>query len=487
MTNVLKPSRKKVDEINLLLGLFELKNYIREEEVLAVVHQTLTYMVSALAYIRWGVLQDCEPLVALVVASNCVYRLTLSRTKKNAMGFLLAIDKAKDVAAMEWMLSDYIQRYISEHRKISALAFDSTSRSVNPFEWAPLNFGNSDWTPLSVDYNFGFLFRTTSDEVVRLVENDQQLTWDVGTLSPGMDVIVKYVNLVLDIDLQMGTGSIKQLLTSSALSLIQQSLRTASLDSEATGPSEYPTSDDGSRVPVPAARKSQSDTSPTTTPSKLQNPLGIKHPYLAIIKGLSGPLIVMEDVGPPLSQVMQSPRFRQDWARSASLRRAFFSDVGLSALNLVVKVGLCHNDIRPPNIAYRSDSFCLIDFDFSRQGALSNELSAFAPSLSTISALNQCEQMMVFSVAQIALTVFMLSACKVFDLGDVTEAVSTWNQMRGASEVDAEFERWVQGKGGLALEFVSACRGATEWPSALTSGEDDAKRYLSDVLQDMLL
>ena len=100
---------------------------------------------------------------------------------------------------------------------------------------------------------------------------------------------------------------------------------------------------------------------------------------------------------------------------------------------------------------------------------------------------------MVFSVVQIALTVFVLSAPKIFDLGDVMEAVSVWNQERGASEVDAEFERWVQGKGGLVLhsslpvaEFISACRGAIPWPSALTRSDSDAKSYMSDVLQEML-
>ena len=154
-------------------------------------------------------------------------------------------------------------------------------------------------------------------------------------------------------------------------------------------PSELPTSNDGLRATVPAP---QSGSLPAITPANLNNPVAIKHPHLAIIEGLSGPLIVMEDVGAPLSQAMQSPQFRQHWAQSASLRRAFFSDIGLSALNLVVEVGLCHNDVRPPNIAFRSDSFCLIDFDFSRRTILSNELSAFALSLSKMISLNNSEQ-----------------------------------------------------------------------------------------------
>ena len=96
---------------------------------------------------------------------------------------------------------------------------------------------------------------------------------------------------------------------------------------------------------------------------------------------------------------------------------------------------------------------------------------------------------MTFSVAQIALTVFLLSGPKVLDLGTVTESVSIWTQERCASEVDTEFERWVQGRGGRVLEFISACRGATPWPSALASDTalaGDGRIYLSDVLQEML-
>ncbi len=45
---------------------------------------------------------------------------------------------------------------------------------------------------------------------------------------------------------------------------------------------------------------------------------------------------------------------------------AFFEDVGQSALNLVEKLELCHNYIRPTNITVRENRFCLIDYDNCR-------------------------------------------------------------------------------------------------------------------------
>ena len=90
---------------------------------------------------------------------------------------------------------------------------------------------------------------------------------------------------------------------------------------------------------------------------------------------------------------------------------------------------------------------------------------------------------MCFSVAQIVLTVFMLSGPKATDYGAVADAISIWKRERGTSKVDSDFESWVQGKGGLLLDFVSACRGARPWSASVYT---DYKRYLSDVLLEML-
>jgi hypothetical protein len=49
--------------------------------------------------------------------------------------------------------------------------------------------------------------------------------------------------------------------------------------------------------------------------------------------------------------------------------------------------------------------------------------------------------------------------------------------------VDAEFDRWVRGRGWAALGFVEAFRGAAPWPPSLAA---DPKGYFSDVLAGLL-
>ena len=90
-----------------------------------------------------------------------------------------------------WLLSDDFKRYTSE-RQISSHTSDSETQVVVPFDLAPLNLGNSEWNQLSTEYNFGFLFKTSSDEVIRVMEY-YQLTWDIGALEPGVNVIVQHV------------------------------------------------------------------------------------------------------------------------------------------------------------------------------------------------------------------------------------------------------------------------------------------------------
>jgi hypothetical protein len=83
--------------------------------------------------------------------------------------------------------------------------------------------------------------------------------------------------------------------------------------------------------------------------------------------------------------------------------------------------------------------------------------------------------MMCFSVAQIILCVFMLNSPTVFSVKDVTEAVSVWRVGRdSASMIDAEFESWVQSRGGVLLEFVDAVRGGLCHEASLVYVAPDA-------------
>jgi hypothetical protein len=360
MANILCKNLPRVDwDDTFLLGLMEIKNLLNISELEAAVHQTVSYMISALAYSWHGVLGRMDPLVALIVATNAVYRLTLSRAQNVLKGHYLTIEEASGVVEMEWVLSEYLTRYIREFAWVRSSSVRK-GQSVNPLDWIPLNFGNSKWLPATRTHGFGFVFRTSGDELMRVQEQ-----YELGELSLARDSIhvVKHVAVLLFNECQYAIQAIRMILR-------EQTRGKA---------------------------------------------MGVKHPYVGIIGGQC-PLIVMDDVGLPLTDATKSPEFRRRWAQYPELRRAFLEDVGLSALNLVARAGLCHNDIRSPNIARDGDRFCLIDFDFACLFARTAMGSAFAPELPTNffgkSMYDNGALMMCFSVAQIALTVFMLSGPK---------------------------------------------------------------------------
>jgi hypothetical protein len=126
-------------------------------------------MVSALAqaFSRWGMLRNFDPLVALLLSPTSLYRLTLSKPQDEAMGLHLKIQNTTDLLMMERVLSDYLKSYVHEQRQLIPASIISPDY-VNPFDWAPLNFDGSKWTAIAKEYNLGFLFRTTSDEMMRL-------------------------------------------------------------------------------------------------------------------------------------------------------------------------------------------------------------------------------------------------------------------------------------------------------------------------------
>ena len=58
-----------------------------------------------------------------------------------------------------------------------------------------------------------------------------------------------------------------------------------------------------------------------------------------------------------MSKEIKSNNLQARWRSSPQLRRNFASDIGESALNLVVATYQCHNDIRTPNIAVKGIHF----------------------------------------------------------------------------------------------------------------------------------
>ena len=447
---VKKPFPKGVIPKNVLMGMFEVqKQLMSTESYEKAVSQTICYMCSALAFSRWGMLRNPAPLVALLLTPTCIYRLTVTKSLKEAVGLNLAIEKTSDLLMMEWVLHDYIQGFVKEQTKLVAANVISPD-SVNPLDWAPLNFDGSKWTPISTLYNLGFLFRTTSDELKIMCARFGLMSSKISQLPAGMQLVVKHVNILLKADYDNGISSIDKILT------VQELL------AEIAG-------------------------NKGTTPPMLAAPSGLDflHPYIDILGTVIRPLIVMKDLGLPLSDLFKTPNFRQRWAQSPVLRRNFLNQICMSALNLITRAKLCHNDIRPPNICVVGDDFCLIDFDISRTDVSRAVISAFVPNLSYTDIVNvQAAQMMCFSVAQIVLTVFMLISPTVFSVDEVTEAVSVWKAERDTKgKVDKEFEDWVQSKGGSLLEFVAAVRGSAPWPSSVGT---DCKGYCKAVLEFVL-
>lgn len=218
------------------------------------------------------------------------------------------------------------------------------------------------------------------------------------------------------------------------------------------------------------------------------------HPYIGILfLNRKHPLILMHDAGDSLYDLIYAPgsRYRLEWQQSTALRAAFLVQVGFSALNLVHQIGLCHNDIRLPNIVVREGKFCLIDFDLSRLSILYQPKSSFSPPLESAGCAWQDGEMeMCYSVAQIAVNVFILSAPTQFCLSDVTESEIIWSEQRdAASQVDRQFEDWAQTKGGLPLEFVSSVRAACREDPGLEEARlfpPNFRRYFMDVLRHML-
>ena len=111
---------------------------------------------------------------------------------------------------------------------------------------------------------------------------------------------------------------------------------------------------------------------------------------------------------------------------------------------------------------------------------------------------------MCYSVAQIALTVFVLSAPTRFRMDEVQESTWIWMEERNlTSKVDRSFEQWVSSRGGAVQYFIASVLEACGCGSRLESGSDDEsvleaeagrsivfpddfKAYFIKVLEEML-
>ena len=200
-------------EFKILLGLLEIKKRIGEENYQRHVAQTVCYMISALAYSRLGALRNKTPLVALLVASNAVFRITLKRPLIDKFGWMIKIERTTDVKIMEWVLADYISSFVRDYKAIESYRLVRADK-VNALDWIPLNLPRSKWSRAANGYNFGFLFKTSSDEVLRVSHKRASVRLSV---TPSRQLIVKHVSELLDKDFEAGVDSIRLLLNAELL------------------------------------------------------------------------------------------------------------------------------------------------------------------------------------------------------------------------------------------------------------------------------
>ena len=491
-----------------LLGLIELKNKRSPSQKKPDLMHTLSYTLSALAFSCWGVWRRGGALVSLMVSPSAVYRLTVTKPGDPDFGLKLKVEKTENTTTMEWVPSEYSNDFIRDCRNVSSSELeprlfdkDGPIQVVNPVDWTSINLKGV--SPLPRSPNLGFLFATTGEVVNRLKEFEV-ISNAVPTLEPGMPIILKCLSSVLDIHYDQSAAAVKHLLAELKLMTEQQLRREselviARLRRLLSGEGE---AGDEPGQEVPAAAPSEpgqpepaaSDPVPVE-PVPAPQEVGIKHPYLGVLGVMrKHPILVMRDMGDSLHGLLHGAggAFAARWRDSRALRAAFFEDVGLTALNLVAKCRLCHNDIRPPNIAFRDGRFCLLDFDMAHTSVQYQENTAFSPRMvAAVRWRNPPAELMAYSVAQIAVNVFVLDSAGGSGAGEAPAAASCiWSAERDGSAVDAAFERWAVAKGAGVRGFVSAVREACAPPrpgrALAFRPPTDHRGYFARVLRDML-
>ena len=127
-------------------------------------------------------------------------------------------------------------------------------------------------------------------------------------------------------------------------------------------------------------------------------------------------------------------------------------------------LGLCHNDIRPSNITFKENRFCLIDYDNCR--------TTIAPIFTKSPIMNELDHWtkkasMMLSIAQIALVVFALETKQ-----SSSTAWDVW--LEGKRGSPTSFNKWVS---DTALGVVFTCKRS--------AGEYD-RHFMEEQLRRML-
>ena len=449
------------------------------------IQQLAAYMISALAFSLWGAAQKKgnETISGLVIYPTAIYRFSIwkpSESDKCPFGLMHKIEMTTDPLMMGWVFETFLDQYKADYDCLKAVA--SNSHNVNPVLLTPINYNLG--TPLreASKTNLGFLFKSNSQILTQLIEHTPQedlrlnLCVQLKDIAPDVDLIVKYLSALLTVpvsceNILMLIYELENLKKKEELVKMEEEGNRLRAELAALKADRL-LLDDGVTKTIGESGKAEVV---ANGESSIKSRLGIKHPYIGVITfDNRHPLIVMWDVGTSMWEEIKSNNLQARWRSSPQLRRNFASDVGESALNLVVATHKCHNDIRLPNIAVKGNSFCLIDFDLSAATVMQHR----ARFLKHFKSKSSKTAMMMFSIAQIALVVFQVD-CSPTPV-DVVNVSKFWFEGDpGNKKLDLSvFEGWVKSKGAL-LEAVFSDLP----PASLIQSKDEFMGIIDAIVQ----
>ncbi len=341
------------------------------------IKQLICYSVVPLAFSLWGKVKNKKSeIVSLVAFPSRIYRPTLTKSD-GPFGLNLRMETTDNIDTMNRVLDEYVDQC-----KEMYLELESGKAQVNattdPRDWSPVNFNFEDEIEdkfsLITQPSLGFLFRAKA-KTVRAFEGACSKIMYCSELPTEEEVVLlKHCSAILDFGYEQSVNNVKRIIesTKAEAALEAKDTRNKALPEKLEKSFAGPTGSSGAVVP-PDSIGNDDSAEPADPRSdgvvSSKKACGIKHPYIGILTLKSSRVLmvnhvtVMAYMGPSLSdcRVLMS-----DWSENRELRMAFLEDVGQSALNLVEKLELCHNDIRPTNITVRENRFCLIDYDNCR-------------------------------------------------------------------------------------------------------------------------
>eukprot|EP00291_Cryptomonas_curvata_P023470 CAMPEP_0172169808 /NCGR_PEP_ID=MMETSP1050-20130122/10912_1 /TAXON_ID=233186 /ORGANISM="Cryptomonas curvata, Strain CCAP979/52" /LENGTH=488 /DNA_ID=CAMNT_0012840909 /DNA_START=802 /DNA_END=2268 /DNA_ORIENTATION=+ len=457
---------------------------ITSQDTITNLQQLAGYLFSAIAFSVWGVLKSKKPIVGLLVYPSAIYRLSFWKPEDSVevpLGLYHKVEYTEEPLMMGWFLEQFVQDFEADYVLAKQMESKLDFEHVDPVDWTCVNLKFGTHLCLSSQSNLGFLFESSGEQLMNFMDccSKRKLKSQLfrcEEIPKDEKLVVKYLSALLVSPPALNYAPVAR--------LVEAHEKAALVHEKAALVHEKAALQELLAAPGRPAEIKAATQSASTGPSPSQFCYGIKHPYIAVvIFAAVHPFLIMRDVGTTLNVMIARSDFLAKWKTSTDFRLKFQDDVGLSALNLVEELMLCHNDIRLPNIAVKDDAFCLIDFDNSRSDVPSDARQSRI--LLRYPGLASPERNMMYTVGQIAMIVFALDTdTQAAELNDVRVHWLISNPSRPTSKqqrILARFDAWVKSKGKL-MEIVFF---KTALPPALGGNSDD-KSFFVRILNSML-